>query len=118
MLDPSFHISTISDIRDWDWNFASIWHYVVDLFFYHIYRLGWLGWIAVPFAVWALALLFLPTRYMASRIGIDIYQHTFNNLFGWIFRLLETVLKDGVGLLIARLRGASRFVSNWFRSGK
>lgn len=103
-------------IRDWDWNLNDIWLYVLELLKYHIDRLGWTGWIIVPFVVWVLMLLWRPSRYIASLVGMDIYRNTLSNFIGSAFRTGEAIVVNGFGLFIARLRGTVRFLQNWFRS--
>lgn len=99
-------------LRDWDWNLLSLWHYAADAAAFHVSRLGWMGYVLVPLSIWALLLLFRPTRYIVSLVTIDMYRHTLSHVFASVFQLLTGAVLWLWGQVIARFRGAFAWFSN------
>lgn len=109
----SYRGSWLDRVRDWDWDVMDILRYVWDIITYHIDRLGLIGYIIVPVSVWVALLMFRPTRWIASMVGIDIWRSSLAQVIGGVFRGLGAALRHGTGLLIARTRLAARSFAKW-----
>lgn len=115
LIDYEGYKSLWERFVDWDWNVIDLWHYFTKLLMYWIHELGWVGWIIVPLAAYAFFVVFKPTRYIASLIGVDVWRHTASNLIGGAFRGGWSLLAHLVGLGFARFRVGIRFLIDMLR---
>lgn len=100
------------DLRDWTWELGSLGEWFRDTVWFHIERLGPMGYITVPLAIILVLLMFRPTRYIVSLVIVDIYRHTLSHIFSKTVEVLAWLVQYLWGQIVARFRGAFGWLGN------